>query len=265
MMNSEAELDTLIHQMVTSINDLYSPLTTASDAYENAATISYKIMDINGNETTITVDADKFRILDEANCSVGTDGELPPRELFVRNGCERYTTREITLYDNTGAEIGTATVYAYNEEDPKDTSMCYTLKSLTVNEELIKQESYLPHRVYSDQRMINQALGTKLSLIWTEQNFNLNPSDTTPCGFSGFYVKWIGEIGNTGSVYKTTSKALEGTREEIEFSRQGVIGVSSDEELTTMIKYQSAYNAASRYINVVNEMIEHLVTSLGHV
>jgi flagellar hook-associated protein 1 FlgK len=101
--------------------------------------------------------------------------------------------------------------------------------------------------------------------MWTKQNFNLNPSDTTPCGFSGFYVKWIGEIGNTGSVYKTTAKSLEGTKEEIEFSRQGVIGVSSDEELTTMIKYQSAYNAASRYINVVNEMIEHLVTSLGHV
>ena len=31
-----------------------------------------------------------------------------------------------------------------------------------------------------------------------------------------------------------------------------------------MIKYQHAYNAASRYINVVSEMIEHLVTSLGH-
>ena len=41
-------------------------------------------------------------------------------------------------------------------------------------------------------------------------------------------------------------------------------GVSSDEELEKMIKYQHAYNAASRYINVVSEMIEHLVTSLGH-
>ena len=40
-------------------------------------------------------------------------------------------------------------------------------------------------------------------------------------------------------------------------------GVSSDEELEKMIKYQHAYNAASRYINVVSEMIEHLVTSLG--
>ena len=30
-----------------------------------------------------------------------------------------------------------------------------------------------------------------------------------------------------------------------------------------MIKYQNAYNAASRFINVVNEMIEQLLTQLG--
>ena len=41
-------------------------------------------------------------------------------------------------------------------------------------------------------------------------------------------------------------------------------GVSSDEELEKMIKYQQAYNAASRYVNVVNQMLEHLVTSLGN-
>jgi flagellar hook-associated protein 1 FlgK len=129
---------------------------------------------------------------------------------------------------------------------------------------LVKQESYLPHRKYKDQAQVDHPLGTRLSAIWGEQDFNLNPADTTPCGYNGFYVKWIGEIGNTGNVYASTERSLEGTKEEIEFSRQGVIGVSSDEELTIMIKYQSAYNASSRYINVINEMIEHLITSLGN-
>lgn len=45
--------------------------------------------------------------------------------------------------------------------------------------------------------------------------------------------------------------------------RQESIGVSSDDELTNMIRFQNAYNAASRYINVVSEMLEHLVTALG--
>ncbi len=256
MMNSEAELDTLVHQLVTAINDIYSPTTEASKVYENVLRIEYE--DENGQPVVAGSD---LKILDEKNCSVGTDGELPPRELFVRNGCERFRKVEakITLADGTSS---TQSIYVYNEEDINDTAKCYTLKSLTINEDLVKQESYLPHLKYIDQTSTDYQLGQNLSAIWSRQDFNLNPSDTTPCGYTGFYVKWIGEIGNTGNVYKTTEQSLEGTKEEIEFSRQGAIGVSSDEELTTMIKYQSAYNAASRYINVVNEMIEHLLTSL---
>ncbi|MBQ9140539.1 MAG: hypothetical protein IJX63_01940 [Lachnospiraceae bacterium] len=30
-----------------------------------------------------------------------------------------------------------------------------------------------------------------------------------------------------------------------------------------MIKYQNAFNASSRYINVVNEMLAHLLNTLG--
>ena len=40
--------------------------------------------------------------------------------------------------------------------------------------------------------------------------------------------------------------------------------VSSDEELEKMIKFQQAYNAASRYINVVSDMLESLIVSLGN-
>lgn len=266
MMNSEAELDTLFHEMVTAINDIYSPLTTVENAYASATNMSYTYTGKNGDLVTVSGDGipKNLRILDKEKCSVGSDGELPPRELFVRVGCDRY--QEVTLtYTDENNQPQTETMYVYNEENPDDPGQWYTLKSTFVNEELIKQESYLPHLKYGvNKGAVDYDIGISLSSIWNKQDFHLNPSDTTPCGYNGFYVKWIGEIANTGNVYKSTEQSLEGTREEIEFSRQGVIGVSSDEELTTMIKYQSAYNAASRYINVVNEMIEHLLTSLGH-
>ena len=90
----------------------------------------------------------------------------------------------------------------------------------------------------------------------------LSPHDTTPCNFSGFYAKMIGELGTLGDVFGSTASGLEGTALATDNARQQVIGVSSDEELTNMIKYQNAYNAASRFINVVSEMLEHLVTRL---
>ena len=98
--------------------------------------------------------------------------------------------------------------------------------------------------------------------IWDEAQYKINPSDTTPCTFTDFYIKWIGEVGTVGSVYNTTATSLQGTKDTIDNNRQMVVGVSSDEELTNMIKYQQAYNAASRYINVVSSMIEYLLQSV---
>jgi flagellar hook-associated protein 1 FlgK len=45
--------------------------------------------------------------------------------------------------------------------------------------------------------------------------------------------------------------------------RQVVSGVSSDEELTNMIMFQQGYNAASRYINVVSDMLDTLINRVG--
>ena len=84
-----------------------------------------------------------------------------------------------------------------------------------------------------------------------------------PCTFEGYYEKLMNELSSKGSVYGTIARSLSGTVDSVENQRQQVIGVSSDEELTNMIKYQNAYNAASRYINVISEMLEHIITQLG--
>ena len=46
-------------------------------------------------------------------------------------------------------------------------------------------------------------------------------------------------------------------------AREQIVGVSSDEELANMIMFQNAYNASSRYINVISEMLEHILSQLG--
>ena len=53
------------------------------------------------------------------------------------------------------------------------------------------------------------------------------------------------------------------TVEATQSAREQVIGVSTDEELSNMIKFQNAYNASSRYINVISEMLEHILSTLG--
>ena len=241
MMNAEAEIDKLCHSIVTAINNVLCP----NKAYGGADVTA---TDAHGNEITITKDT---LILDTDNCFLGSDDRIPPHELFVRNGCERYT--EATLPDGT-------TVYIYNEEDPSDTAKCYTVHSTNVNPDLVEEESLLPHKAQNDN--VGYDLGAELEKVWDDNSYKLNPSDETPCTFSEFYTKMVGELGTVGSIYNTTAQSLKDTTDSIDFNRQSVIGVSSDEELTNMIKFQAAYNAASRYISVVSSMIEHLLTSL---
>jgi flagellar hook-associated protein 1 FlgK len=129
-----------------------------------------------------------------------------------------------------------------------------------VNPALVEDESLIPHMTQNG--LVDYDLGAALEAVWDDSSFTLNPSDTTPCTFTEFYTKMVGELATLGSVYSTTSESLQNTTDTIDTNRQAVIGVSSDEELTNMIKYQAAYNAASRYINVVSEMIDYLLSSL---
>lgn len=233
MMTAQAELDQLVHEIVTSINDLFSPLTTAS----------FTAMD--GTRYT------NVKVWDEENGCVGTDGQKPGRELFTRRGCDRYN--KVTANDGK-------VYYVYNEEDLTDTAKMYTAKGIEINQDLLQSEGGLPHLKKDGEPA--QALAQALVALWDEKRQTINPNNTDPCTFKTYYQRMIQDIGTTGNVYEGLSSGLSAEVESLDNSRQQVIGVSSDEELQNMIKYQNAYNAASRFINVISEMLEHIVTRL---
>ena len=50
---------------------------------------------------------------------------------------------------------------------------------------------------------------------------------------------------------------------QLEEMRQSVSGVSVDEELSNMIKYQHGYAAAARFITTVNQMLDTIINRMG--
>lgn len=81
--------------------------------------------------------------------------------------------------------------------------------------------------------------------------------------FDDYYTSLIGQLGVQG---QETSQMLANKTyiiEQLNNRRDAISGVSLDEEMTNMIKYQHAYNAAARVINVMDEMMEILVNKLG--
>lgn len=237
VLSTQASLDQMMHQVVTAINDVLCP----NKELEEDVSINGIVL----KKGTLVWDTEKT--------SYGSDME--PHELFERMGTPRYN-KIVGIVD--GVE---KTYYVYNEEDPDDVDTLYTIHNLCMSEQMLKNGSLLAsHRLNGEP---DYKLGEQLARVFTEQTLTLSPNDKTACSVKSYYANMIGAIGIDGSVYSSVAKSLEDTVSSIETQRQVVIGVSSDEELTSMIKYQNAYNASSRFINVINEMLEHLITQLG--
>ena len=284
MMNSLAEFDQLIHSMMTQINDLFCPNTQVAEdgtCYDADGNALYHTIEATVNGETVRVLADEngnayydadgnmivatdAKFLDVNTTPRGEDGQLPPQELFKRNGCDRYT--EITLRDAAGNAVTDANgneikIWKYNEEDLNDRSKMYTTEGVSINSDLLKIGTNLPH-MKPNMKDVDYDLGNKLLTAWTTESLSLSPYDTESCTFEKFYTKMVDELAMNGNIYATATDTLSGSLLSTDNKRQEVIGVSTDEELTNMIKYQNGYNAASRYINVIAAMIDTLLNSM---
>ena len=316
MEESEAQLDVLIHGIASQINDILAPNTRAT----------FEVRTENPDGTYSITQYKNVKVLDEANCRLGSDLQIPPRELFTRVGVpERYTevtdtsgktwyiyNEEDTFdckpvhlarkdyqiwdetkgngyftrieYDANGVElrseegpyeqwttkdnqkyikqfISGKMYYVFNSEYALDTSTQYTLQSLGVNDELENQADLFPH-LTKDTHEIDYGMGAQISDLWTTKSIKIYPGSAATFSFSEYYTEMIGGIASAGSTYESTATTLDSSVSAIDNKRLQVTGVSTDEELASMIKYQNAYNAASRYIQTVSDMIELLVTNL---
>ena len=236
IIETQAQVDLLLHEIATIMNDIFCPNTVLED-------------DVTLADGSVLAKGTK--VLDVENASYGADGQLPPRELFERMGMERYTE----VKDAQGN-----TYYVYNEEDSSNPNSLYRVGNLKVNDELTKQVTLLP--AFTQNGAVDYALGEKLAAAWEEQGMHISPDDQYPCTFQEFYDKMVGKLGTDGSIYKSSADTMTNTVTSIDNSRQQIMGVSSDEELTKLIKYQSAYNASSRFMTVISQMTELIVTGL---
>lgn len=78
-----------------------------------------------------------------------------------------------------------------------------------------------------------------------------------------YYQYIILMLGNKGNEADTMVESYQSLVKQSDDMRQSVMGVSLDEEMTNMIKFKYAYNANSKVIDVVNQMLETLIFRLG--
>ena len=237
VMNVQAEFDQMIHHMVTKINDILA----------KAAGV------VTGDLTL----ADGTVLKDASYCEVDEDGYMrqadgSPIQMFSKITTDAY--RKVTGQD--GKEY-----WVYNEEDAAVPDSLYTLKNLQVNPELMQKPSMLGFRLKDGSE--DKATADALKDAFTEEAYTLNPNVKKKTTFIDYYTDLVSQIANSAYAFRDIYVNQQDTVEPVDNARQQVVGVSSDEELSNMIRFQNAYNASSRYINVISEMLEHIISTLG--
>ncbi|MDQ2085105.1 flagellar hook-associated protein FlgK [Herbivorax sp. ANBcel31] len=80
-----------------------------------------------------------------------------------------------------------------------------------------------------------------------------------------YYQSIVLGVGNGGSEAERISENQMKLVGSVDAQRQSIMGVSMDEEMTRMMKYQFGYTASARTMNVLDEMIETVVSRMGIV
>lgn len=170
------------------------------------------------------------------------------------------------LRDDAGNALQMFTRIAAEVSDAEDLTpgkenTLFTLGNLVVNPELTKRPTLFGF--VNDESEEDFGTAMKLQQAFENEKYTLNPNVTTKTSLIDYYSNIVSQVANTGSVFKSVYNSETTTVSTIEMARQQISGVSDDEELENMIKYQNAYNAASRYINVVDQLLEHIISTLG--
>ncbi len=270
---TQAQFDQLVHGIVTTINDALCPnIETALSG------VSGK--DIKGKD--ITLEDGNYHILDVLNCPYGTDDAATiGTELFARSQIDRYQviTLDEQIYgkDADGNDIalardngdGTFSLYVYNEEDTSDVDWMYSLRSLVLNPDMAADYSLLEVKANPNQKMEDaynyydkQCFRDVLDK-WGKPFAVLDPNTLASYSFSQYYANFIGDLGTQGEIWQSMADHQTSLTESVEDKRQQVAGVSTEEELVSLLQYQHAYNAASRYITTIDSMLQHLIERLG--
>jgi len=242
IMTVQAQFDQLIHGITTTINNVLCP-----------------------NKEVTLPDGSTLTILDDANAPIGMDDNKTMGEaLFNRKSMDRYGDYE--YIDIVNEEGNNETIYAriYNEENAENNYSLYTLGEIEVNPEILKNYSIIPLSSNTGSGDYDISTASNLLSTWQEAFATLSPNTLTKNNFDDYYTSFISELANRGEQMNTISLNQTSMVESISNQRLEVTGVSSDEELTNLIKFQHAYNASARYITTVSDMLEHIIERLGN-
>ncbi|WP_010098535.1 flagellar hook-associated protein FlgK [Ornithinibacillus scapharcae] len=138
----------------------------------------------------------------------------------------------------------------------------YTNGVMTVNNDIVKDPKLLA--ASADGTAGNGDNALKLAEVF-DTSFSDNPAIGNGTSVKSFYEGLIGSLGVSAQEANRMADNTAVLRSQVEEQRMSVSSVSLDEEMTNMIKFQHAYNAAARSMTAMDEILDRIINNMGLV
>ena len=234
IMNVQAEFDNLVHYVITTVNEVLAEHCEPENGYlcnPDGTPMQMFLKSTGDSYEKVTYTEQQ-----------ATDAEAAGEKLY-------------RIYDEN--DNPTNEYWRYIEEDENRTETLYNSANVIINQELVQTPAKLGFVREDDSTDFN--IGKAFIEAFDAKQLYLNPNATAESTFQSCYIDLVGQVGTSGDVFKGLYEFQQLATQQVDANRQTVIGTSSDEELEHMIMYQNAYNAASRYINVINTLLDSVI------
>ncbi len=95
--------------------------------------------------------------------------------------------------------------------------------------------------------------GTALGIAQLQHQLIMASGNST---FNEFYSSLVGRIGSLAQTAASNSEHAAMVTSQLQLKQESVSGVSIDEEMTNLIRFQQAYQASAKIISQVDELMD---------
>ena len=288
----QLDLDSLAKEVIWSVNQQHSQgvglegFSTVAGSYEATDTsvaldstgLSFadkigdgsfrlRLYNSSGNydsDTTLTIDADVTSIDDIATAINAIDGSkisatVVDDKLQI-SGVNGYEFAFSDDNSNVLAALGINTFFTGSSAGGMSVNDTIGLNKNFIAAAQIGSDGTMASGDNNNALAITDLQNTSLSIPqWSCDRINGNTPGSTVSTIDDYYHSMVGSIGIVSASVSRDKTFSETMVNEISNIRDSISGVSLDEELTNLIKYQHAYAAATKLISTSDEMLKTLL------
>ncbi|GAA4072342.1 flagellar hook-associated protein FlgK [Amphibacillus indicireducens] len=254
------------YSLVDGESRSYSEITISADENNNITGVTITnahpdVADMDPISAANFQSIGSLRSLFEMNGYIDEAGEVAGYYNEVKADLETMLTTYVDEFNRVHAEgvdlhgnAGAVTAENFFVYTPGD-----AFNTIAVNQAILDDPDLI--RASLDGFSGDGTNAINLAEVYNDLNVGLG----TRTSVKSFYQSLIGELGvrtNEANRMQTNSQVL---RQQVEENRMAVSSVSLDEEITNLIKFQHAYNAAARSMTAVDEMLDRIINNMGLV